>query len=285
MGKLNKEGRSQANQYDKVWRENMQAAMPGIIQKVLKINILQSNVLPDKILITKQKEVDFLREVVDANNLKFILHIEIQVKNEPEMVYRMAEYRIMVERLYRLPVKQYVIYIGEGRSNMVSFLHSEGLHFEYNLISFSQISYRLFLSSERPEERMLAVLANFNEEDPEAVISTVLRKVRQAAESDFAENKYLRQLRILIQLRNLTKEFDNAMEHVSVFFKEEKDPFFQKGVRKGIEQGIEQGIDLKNHEFVRNLTTQLGLSDDQAAGVANVSVEFVKEIRSAIAPK
>ena len=88
-------------------------------------------------------------------------------------------------------------------------------------------------------------------------------------------------MRILIQLRNLSTQFDNAMEKVSEFFKKEKDPFFQRGVRKGIEQGIDQ----KNQEFVRNLITQLGLSDEQAAGVANVSADFVKEIRATIDKK
>ena len=279
----------------------MQAALPGIIEKVLKINILESRDLPDKILVTKQREVDALREVIDSSGSKFILHIEIQVKNEPDMVYRMAKYRIMLERLYRLPVKQYVIYIGEGKSNMISFLRSEGLHYEYNLISFSQISYQLFLASDRPEERLLAVLANFDGEDPETVITTVLTKVRQATESDFSENQYLRQLRILIQLRNLTKQFDNAMEKVSEFFKEERDPFFQKGVikgieqgiekgmergmEKGIEQGIEKGIDLKSHEIVQNLITKLGLSDEQAAGVAGVSIEFVRDVRAEMTKK
>lgn len=267
----------------------MQAALPGIIEKVLKINISESRDLPDKILITKQREVDALREVIDSSGNKFILHIEIQVKNEPDMIYRMAEYRIMLERLYRLPVKQYVIYIGEGKSNMISFLHSEGLHYEYNLVSFSQISYKLFLSSDRPEERLLAVLANFDGDDPETVITTVLTKVRQVTESDFSENQYLRQLRILIQLRNLTKQFDNAMEKVSEFFKEERDPFFQKGVIRGIEQGIEKGIergiDLKSHEIVQNLITKLGLSDEQAAGVAGVSIQFVMDVRAEITKK
>lgn len=285
MAKRSKSSHHQANQYDKIWRENMQAALPGIIEKVLKINVLESRELPDKLLVTKQREVDALREVIDLSGNKFILHIEIQVKNEPDMVYRMAEYRIMLERLYRLPVKQYVIYIGEGKSIMIAFLHSEGLHYEYNLISFSQISYKLFLSSDRPEERLLAILANFDGEDPETVITTVLTKVRQATESDFSENQYLRQLRILIQLRNLTKQFDNAMEKVSEFFKEERDPFFQKGVIKGIEKGIEQGIDLKSQEIVQNLITTLGLSDEQAAGVAGVSIEFVREIRAKMIKK
>jgi len=32
------------------------------------------------------------------------------------------------------------------------------------------------------------------------------------------------------------------MEYVSVFFKEEKDPFFQRGVRKGIEKGMNKEL-------------------------------------------
>ncbi len=263
----------------------MQAALLGIIEKVLKIKVVEHRDLPDKLLITREREVDVLQEVISSDGSKFVLHIEIQVKNEPDMVYRMGEYRMMLERRYRLPVKQYVIYIGEGLANMVWFLSSEGLHFEYRLISFSQIPYQLFLQAQRPEERILAVLADFEGEEPEAVITSILQEVRLGAKTDFSENQYLQQLRILIQLRNLTEQFDLAMEKISKFFKEEKDPFFQKGVRKGIEQGIEQGIDLKNHAIVHNLITKLGLSDEQAAGVAEVSVEFVKGIRNSLPRK
>jgi predicted transposase/invertase (TIGR01784 family) len=282
-----------ANQYDRIWRENMQAALPGIIEKVLNINIVQKQDLPDKVLMTKQREVDVLQKIVDSSGKIFILHIEIQVKNESEMVYRMAEYRIMIERLYKLPVRQYVLYIGLGKSDMPFFLRSEGLYFRYNLVSFSQISYKLFISSQHPEQHLLAILADFEGEEPETIITTILQKIQQASDSDFSENQYVQQLRILIQLRNLSEQFNHAMEKVSKFFKEERDPFFQKGIKKGIEEGIEmgivkgieQGIDIKNHEVVKNLILELGLSDEQTSAVAGVSVEFVKEIRTAIDKK
>jgi len=48
MAKKSRNDSHQANQYDKIWRENMQAALPGIIEKVLKINIQESRDLPDK---------------------------------------------------------------------------------------------------------------------------------------------------------------------------------------------------------------------------------------------
>ncbi len=33
-------GKEQNSQYDKIWRENMQGALPGIIEKVLGINVI-----------------------------------------------------------------------------------------------------------------------------------------------------------------------------------------------------------------------------------------------------
>jgi hypothetical protein len=68
----------QASQYDKIGRENMRAALPGIIEKVLEIDIVKSADLPEKLLITKQREVDVLQQVEDSAGYNFILHIEIQ---------------------------------------------------------------------------------------------------------------------------------------------------------------------------------------------------------------
>ena len=273
MDRKNNNSKQQANQYDKIWRENMQAALPGIIKKVLNIQVVNSKNLPEKILLTKQREVDILQEITDKNGHNFILHIEIQVKNEADMVYRMAEYRIMLERLYRFPVKQYVIYLGKGKSAMATSIHSEGLHYEYNLLVFKDISYKIFLSSDQPEEQLLAVLANFEGENPETVITTILQKVRHTSKGDFSENRYLQQLRILIQLRNLSKQFNHVMQTVSKFFKEEKDPLFKKGK------------EIKSHEVVESLISELRLEDEQVARIAKVSVDFVRKVRASLNKK
>jgi predicted transposase YdaD len=52
----------------------------------------------------------------------------------------------------------------------------------------------------------------------------------------------------------------------------------QKGIEKGIEEGLEKG----NVKEVRNLITKLGLSDEQAADVAGVTIEFVKQVRATL---
>lgn len=43
------QGFRQNSPYDKIWRENMEAAMPGIIEKVLKIDVVHSEDLLHKI--------------------------------------------------------------------------------------------------------------------------------------------------------------------------------------------------------------------------------------------
>ena len=59
----------------------------------------------------------------------------------------------------------------------------------------------------------------------------------------------------------------------------------EQGIEKGMERGIEKGIDLKSHEIVQNLIAKLGLSDEQAVGVAGVSIEFVKNVRAQLTKK
>jgi hypothetical protein len=50
----------------------------------------------------------------------------------------------------------------------------------------------------------------------------------------------------------------------------------QKGLKKGLKKGIEE----KGHNVVVNRITELGLSDEEVARIAEVSIDFVKKIRS-----
>lgn len=63
------------------------------------------------------------------------------------------------------------------------------------------------------------------------------------------------------------------MEPVSRFFKEEKDYLYKKGAEQ------------KSYTVVANLIQQLGLDDKAAAGVAEVSVDFVRKVRTDLAKK
>src|ERR1700737_4676353 len=132
-----KRSNQQVNQYDKILRENIEAALPGLIKNLLGIHAIHTEELPDDVQHTKERKPDVLKKVTDKKGETFVLHIEFQVKDEPEMVFRMAEYYIMLLRQYQLPVRQYVIYIGEGNPAMADHIHSEQMDFKYQLIALS----------------------------------------------------------------------------------------------------------------------------------------------------
>jgi flagellar biosynthesis/type III secretory pathway protein FliH len=59
----------------------------------------------------------------------------------------------------------------------------------------------------------------------------------------------------------------------------------EKGIEKGIEKGMEKGIEKGKQEVIENLIIKMGLSDKQAADIAEMPVSFVKKIRAALKKK
>jgi predicted transposase YdaD len=58
-----------------------------------------------------------------------------------------------------------------------------------------------------------------------------------------------------------------------------------KTKEEGIEEGEEKGREEEKTILVKNLITQLGLSDGQASEIAKVSLSFVQEIRANLKSK
>ncbi|GAA3930507.1 Rpn family recombination-promoting nuclease/putative transposase [Chitinophaga oryziterrae] len=231
---------SHANQYDKIFKENMEYALPGIIKNILGLTIMHTEEISHDLQHTKERKPDVLRKVTDQNNRTYILHVELQSQNEKDMVYRMVEYRVMLQRKHRLPVKQYVLFVGKGRLTMLSSIDEEDFKFRYNIVSPQQIDYKIFLKSKWPEEKILAILADFGEDEPKKVIEAIMDGVKITAEGEETENKYLTQLRILLQLRSLDKKY-TEMISVASFFKEEKDFLYIRGKEIGEAEGEKKG--------------------------------------------
>ena len=230
----------QVNEYDKIIRENLENTLPIIIRDILGLDIALSEEIPDDIQHTKERKPDALKRVTDISGNKYILHLEFQVPSAKKMVFRMAEYNIMLLRKYELPIKQYVIFLKDGPP-MPTSINTPNLKYHYKLIRISEIDYKLFLRSKNPEVKMLGILANFGEEDAGTVIQTIVEQVRDATEDDFDKNRYFQQLRIFAQLRNsIEQQFKQTMQSVSTFFKVENDVFYRQGVEEGVEKGFKQ---------------------------------------------
>lgn len=263
----------QSNQYDKIFRENLEAIIPGLIENVLGIRVASSEELPDDIQHTKERKPDVLKKITDAQGDVYVLQIEFQVADELEMVYRMAEYYIMLERKYKLPVRQFVIFLGTSAPKMPVRLDRVNLTFNFPLISFAALDYRLFLGSARPEEVLLSILANFDGDNADTALRKIVKRIEETSEGDFSLRKHVNQLRILAQLRNLSIKLKSAMDSIAQFISEEKDVLYLRGQEKAEER------------MVRNLLSKMSLSIEQAAEVAGVSVEFVQEVKQKMTDK
>ena len=272
--KKGKQRNPQVNQYDKILRENIEAALPGLIRNLLDIHAVYTEELPDDIQHIKERKPDVLKKVTDKNGETFVMHIEFQVKGEQEVVFRMAEYYIMLLRRYKLPVRQYVIYIGAGNPGMTDHIRSASMNFKYQLIALSAVDYHLLLRSNNPEEKMLAILADFGGKDPKRVVEDIVNQVIAASKGNFSKLRHLRQLRILAQLRNLASNKLAIMDSVAGFMSDEKDILYRRGELKGIEKG--------KIAIVKNLLLKTDFTIAKIAGLTNVTEAFVKKVKKTL---
>ncbi|NQX39313.1 hypothetical protein SAMN05421820_102316 [Pedobacter steynii] len=265
--------RKQGSQYDKIIRENLEVTLPVIVRDVLNLDVLVSEELPDDIQHTKERKPDSLKKITDTDGNTYVLQVEFQLEDEKEMVYRMAEYNIMLMRKYQLPIKQYVIFLKEKKPGMSTFLDTPNHKYHYNLILITDIDYKLFIKSDTIEVKILGILANFGKQNNQYAINYIIKELKSLIKGDFARSRYFNQLRILAQLRKSIKlEFENTMQSISTFFKEEDDFFYQRGKKETKEK--------MSHAVIKNLIIKLGLTDEQAADIIEVDVNFVKNIRA-----
>ena len=207
----------QVSQYDKILKENLEAIIPGLMENVLGITAVSSEELPDDVQHTKERKPDVLKKITDNQGSTYILQIEFQVADEPEMVYRMAEYYIMLERKYQLAIRQFVIFLGSATPQMTTRLDRPNLKFDFPIISFVTLDYQLFLRSDRPEDVLLSILANLGGDNVELALRQIVQRVEETSHTDFSLRKHVNQLRVLAQLRNLGIKLKEAIDKVNYF--------------------------------------------------------------------
>ncbi len=252
------------------------------MKNVLEITAVHIEELPDDIQHTKERKPDVLKKITDKKGDTFILQIEFQVANDDEMVHRMLDYKAMLFRMYRIPVRQYVIFLGKGKMLMQSSLQTFDLAFKYNLLAINTIDYKTFLNSNQPEEVILSVLANFNKETTEIALKRIISRLEETVEGDLALKRYFTQLRILAQLRKLEQKLKTIiMDSIAKYIDEKKDVAFLLGLDKG--QAIAQRRELT--KFVTYLIREGNKTFEQIAEIADTTVDFVKSVHHQLTSK
>ncbi len=263
-----------AHDYDKILKENIASLLLPLTEKYLGIRIKDSRELKDKLQTTIEKEPDFIRIVRTETDEEFILHIEFQAQDEEGMVYRLQEYYGLLRRKHQLPVKQFVIYLGQKPSKMQTQLVPEEVFTGFSLKSLRDYSYESLLDSQIPEEIILAVLSDFKKQRPVEVIRQILSRLQGIGTDEITLRKYIRQLSVLARLRNLTKETHKQIQDMGLTYNITEDYLYQEGLTKGKEE--------EKRGLIAKMLKDKTLSIEKIAEFADVSVDYVKQIEKGL---
>ena len=259
-----------ANDYDKILKENIAALFLPLSEKYLGIKIAKSEELKDKLQTTIEKEPDFIRIVETDTGERFILQLEFQSTDEEGMIYRVQEYYGLLRRKYQLPVKQFVIYLGQKVSKMRTGLAPEEVFTGFTLKSLREYSYRDLLASDVPEEIILAILSNFENQEPIEVLKKILSKLKKINGEEITLRKYVRQLSVLARLRNLTQQTQQQIQDMGLTYNITEDFLYQ--------QGEERGQQAREKKLIIKMLKDKTLSVEMIAELAEVTTEQIEQV-------
>ena len=264
--------------YDKIFKENIEEIILPLAKKVLNIDPEGLEEIPDDLQHTIERKPDFLKKVIHKNSKKdYILHIEFQVVDEQEMVYRMLEYYALLLRDYEIELKQYVFYIGKGKSKMPTQINHKKLQFSFEVINMQEIDYRDFVNSSKTEEVILAILADFGKDKTQTVIKTILERIITVTEPNLKREKTVRQLEILSKLRQLQEQIIKALNTMALTYDIKNDIRYKEGKLEGKLEGKEETLFLSTKNMLLN-----GFSYEQIKKALNVTEDYIKKVSASL---
>ncbi len=283
-----------ANEYDRIIKENIEAIILPLSDKLFGIRPEVMEEVTVDLQLTLERKPDVVRRISFENEPQRILHIEFQVGDQVEMVLRMQTYRALLQELHKLPVSQFVVYLGQKtptmKTSIAELIFGDDNNFQFELINIHNYDHEQLLASNIPEEILLAVLGDFKNESPEKVVGSILNRLVATSQNTSKLQRYVRQLVVMAKLRNLQHSTLQTIEKMPIEFDLESDVIYQRGKQEGIQEGIQEGKQEgkqegrveEKRELIIEMLRDGALSIEKIAAYAHASVEFVKNLQQEI---
>ncbi|MCS7213834.1 MAG: Rpn family recombination-promoting nuclease/putative transposase [Candidatus Calescibacterium sp.] len=232
--------------YDSEIKKTFEKVAIGVL-KILGYEIVEVRPLPIEMQIGKLV-ADFLAIVKLKDGTEFILHIEFQTKNDPDMPKRMLRYFSVIISRHDLPVLQIVIYLGKEGVRMGNGIdmnfQGTSISYRYQIVDIKTIEAEKFLESDAPDVYLLAILGRT--EDISEVIRKIISRLRESFEKreiskhDLLE--YINRLGVFGNLRDIREDLRKEVEKTVIDIDITKTWLYQEGLEKGMKEGLEKGI-------------------------------------------
>ncbi len=264
----------ESKQYDKIFKENVEQIFLALCEKHLHIKIRKTEELKDKLQTTTEREADFLKMVYTKRRKKFILHIEFQTQDETNMILRMQEYN-------NIDIEQIVVYLDDKPSKMITQLPDDQVFRGFKLLSLHTLDYQIFLDSQIPEEVMLAILCDFEQENAKDVLKKIILTLQKISKDDITLKKYIRQILLLSRLRKLTSIFHETIENdmaITLGIDIKNDVLYKQGIEEGIERGELKGKLEGKFETAFNAIKK-GFDSQTISELTGLSIDEIEKLR------
>ncbi len=181
-----------------------------------------------------QARVDLLFELASTQEL---ILLELQSNNDPHLPVRMAEYALMIWRLYQRFPKMYVLYVGSERLCMPAELVTPHLTCRYTLIDIRQWKAETLLQSNHPADAVLSILGLYADR-----LETVRRILQRIAKmKDAARKIAFSRLLILAGVRKLAGVVEEEAKHMPILNDIMDHEVIGPAIRKGRKEGKAEG--------------------------------------------
>ena len=283
------------NQFDRVIKEELRAAIPFISKNLLGLDIRKSEILKDKIQITEEREADYLLKILHDDAAKdYILHLEFQSDLNEDPLKRMFLYYAMAFYKHTLPVEQFVIYIGKKpMPPLKPELNHKNASLRYHLIDIRQFGADLFLNAQKPEAIMFAILSDFGDVPPQEMLQNIIKRLKDTTNSAMRLKKFIRQLQVLSTLRNLQPLLNEIIDTMPITIDYTEDVFYKtgklegelEGKAKGKLEGKLEGEAKSKFESAKRAILFTTLSDEDIALINDVDLLYIKNLRKELKNK
>jgi hypothetical protein len=231
---LKKEG----NVYDKILKENIEKIFRPLVEKRLGVKIIKSTPLKEKMQTTVELEMDFFYKIEHEDGEPFILHLEFESGDNLESIYRAAEYHGMALRRHKIAIRHVLIYLGDKPPKMRTELYPHEVFTGFDLLDAKTLDTNQLLSSQIPEEVLMAVLGNYKREDAEIILRKIVGKLKTIIHNKRVLKRYINQLMMLSRLRKIEALTIKIAEEMPIQFDFETDTLYLRGTEKGIEKSV-----------------------------------------------
>jgi hypothetical protein len=267
-----------AQDYDKIFREVLRDIFPAVAQRVLGIPAGQYQPLPADLQYTSEREADQVWLVTPEAGEPFVLHCEFQTSNDGQMLSRMLLYYGFLYYQQKLPVYQFVLYVGKDKAQMNAEWKARNITFAYQLVDLKTFPYQTFLQSTRSEEVLMAVLADFGGEPAGVIAEKIMAKLAELAHSRLELSQRTLQLVRLATLRNLGKTVYNAAQKMAIHIDIKEDALYQIGQEEGMEKGMEKGKLEEKEETALHMLRE-GFPEEVVVRITRLPAERVTQLR------